>query len=56
MPMAVVTDLGSRVTYWAWSSSKASASSSTSAMLATAPDRTPARMAFQFRRSCWSWR
>ena len=49
--MAVVTDLGSSVTYCVWSSRSSSASTSTLPRLAATPARIPAKIAAQLRQS-----
>ena len=50
MLMAVVTDLGSNVTNWAWSSPSAHAMTRTIPRLTTVPAAMPARMAAAFLR------
>ena len=50
MLMAVVTDLGSSVTNWVWSSPMAQPMSSTLARLVRVPAAMPARMALALRR------
>ena len=56
LPMAVVMDLGSRVTYSACVRPKIMLSTSTQLRLVSTPESMPSRMAFRLSLSSCSWR